>query len=594
MPTIDPLPPPIPAGDRLDSWKDIAAYLKRSVSTVQRWEQEEALPVRRHQHGQLGSIYASRAELDAWWEARRPALHHHDDDEAEVAEEPAPAPSPAPAGRRRGRRLTILALVVVGGMIAAGHLYFLRHARALTPLRITSLAVLPLANMTGDPGQEYFADGMTDALITELSRISALRVSSRTSVMQYKAARSGLPQVARQLGVDAVVEGSVLRAGDRVRITATLIAASSDKHLWAETYDRDARDVLTLQKEVARAVADQVNAKLTPREATHLATARPINPAVYEEYLQGRFYWNKRSGADVSKAILYFQRAVEIDPGYALGYAGLADAFQLLPEYGGMRPRDAFPKAKAAAEKAIAIDGTLAEGHCSLAYIKALYDHDWVGAEQEFRRAIDLDPRSAMAHHWYGWMLLRLGRFDQAKSELERARALDPLSLPIKTSLGTLLLLTRHYDEAIAQYREVLEMDPDFVQAHDYLGNAYLLSGMPDRAIAEFQEAEAASGGMTRSAAGLGRAYAAAGKRDQARMVLAQLTAQSRREYVSWYELALLYTALGEKDQAFSSLDRSCEERDTRLSELKVGPQVDPLRADPRFQVLLRRTNLLR
>ncbi len=442
--------------------------------------------------------------------------------------------------------------------------------------QIASLAVLPIENISGDPSQEYFADGMTDALITELSRISALQVNSRTSVMQYKAVRKPLPVIARELNVDAVIEGSVIRSGNRVRISAKLVGASADRLLWAETYDRDLRDVLTLQREVAGAVADRVHANLTSRERTHLARVGPVNPDAYEAYLKGRYHWNKRTGQDLATAIGYFQHAIEIDAGYAPAYVGLADSFLLLPDIGDARPRDAIPKAKAAATKAVAIDETLAEGHYSLGYIKALGDFDWPGAEQAFRRAIELDPRSPTAHHWYGHYFLRLGRFDEATVELERARELDPLSLPINTSVGTALLWRRLYEPAIRQYRKVLEMDRDFVQAHGYLGDAYLLGGAYDQAVAEFKKAVELSGGRARYVAGLGCAYAAAGQRGRARELLSQLKVQSQRKYVSCYEVALLHAALGETDPAFSWLERAYRRARHEAVGAQAGTAVRP------------------
>jgi TolB-like protein/DNA-binding winged helix-turn-helix (wHTH) protein/Tfp pilus assembly protein PilF len=456
---------------------------------------------------------------------------------------------------------------------------------------IKSLAVLPMKNFSGDPAQEFFADGMTDALIAGLSQIKAVRVISRTSIMHYKGTSETLPQIARELGVDGIVEASVIRSGSRVRITTQLIDAREDRHLWARNYERDMTDVLALQSELVQAIAGEIRVQLTPQENERLKATRRVNPEAYEAYLKGHFYWNKRAGQDITKGIEYFQHAIKIDPDYALAYVGLANSYVLLPDIGDARPREAIPKARAAAAKAIEIDNVLAEAHAPLAYVSAYYDYDWAGAEREFKRAIELDPGDATAHHWYALCLLFMGRRDEATAEIERARSLDPLSLPINTSVGTVLLYSRHYDSAIEQYRKTLEMDPNFVQAHDYLGNAYLLKGMYEQAIAEFQKAANLSGGQVRCVAGLGRAYAAAGKQEQARTILEKLKKRAQQSYVSRYELALIYTSLGEKEQAFAWLEQAYEERDRRLLELRSGPQVDPLRSDQRFQVLLRRMN---
>jgi len=490
-----------------------------------------------------------------------------------------------------GLGLGILAAVII--LLIAPNIGSLRermlgHADAS---RIESLAVLPVKNFSGDPDQEFFADGMTDALIAGLAQIKAVKVISRTSVMHYKGSSETLPQIARELGVDGIVEASVMRSGDRLRLTAQLIDARRDQHLWARNYEREMTDVLALQSELVQAIAGEIRVQLTPQENERLRATRRVSPEAYEAYLKGRFYWNKRSGQDIIKGIEYFQHAIEVDPDYALAYAGLAESYVLLPDFADARPREVIPKARAAAAKAIEIDDTLAEAHTPLAFISGYYDYDVAGAEREFKRAIELNPGDATAHHWYALWLLFLGRHDEATAEIEKARNLDPLSLAINTSVGTVLLYSRHYDSAIGQYRKTLEMDSSFVQAHDYLGNAYLQNGMHEQAIAEFQKAVDLSGGQVRCMAGLGRAYAAAGRQEQARKTLEQLKERAQRSYVSRYELALIYVGLGEKEQAFASLEQAYEEHDRRLMELEAGPQVDPLRSDRRFQDLLRRMN---
>ncbi|HYU46321.1 MAG TPA: tetratricopeptide repeat protein [Terriglobales bacterium] len=509
--------------------------------------------------------------------------------------------SESPAGKVESRRKWLVATVLAGLLGSAVLVVLLlgfSPSRVRNRMRgagnrpVHAIAVLPLVNLSSDPAQEYFADGMTDALIAGLSQIKAVRVISRTSIMHYKGTSETSPQIAQELGVDKIVEASVMRSGNRVRITVQLIEAREDRHLWARIYERDITDVLALQSELVQAISSEIKVQLTPQENERLKATRRVNPEAYEAYLKARFYWNKRTGQDITKGIEYFQHAIEIDPDYAHAYVGLADSYVLLAEIGDARPREAIAKARAAAAKAIEIDTLLAEAHAPLAFISAFYDYDWAGAEREFKRAVELNPGDATAHQWYAHCLSFLGRHDEATAEIERARSLDPLSLPINTSVGTMLLYSRHYDSAIEQYRKALEMDPNFIQARDYLGNAYLQKGMYEQAIAEFQKAVDLSGGQVRCMAGLGRAYAAAGRRDQARNVIEQLKKRSQRSYVSRYELALIHTGLGEKEQAFALLEQAYEEHDRRLVELGVGPQVDPLRSDPRFQDLLRRIHL--
>jgi len=457
--------------------------------------------------------------------------------------------------------------------------------------RIESLAVLPLENISGDKEQEYFADGMTDALIAELGQIGSLRVISRTSVMQYKGAKRPLPQIAQELNVDAVIEGSVLRSGDRVRITAQLIGAVPERHLWARNYERDLRDVLSLQGEIARTIADEVKANVTPDVQARLARTRAVNPEAYEAYLRGRYFWNKRTEEGLTKAIEFFGQALEKDPAYALAYTGLADCYGLLADYGFVPWKEAYPRAKGAAAKALELDEALAEAHTSLAVIKSEYEWDWLGAEREFKRAIELNPNYATAHHWYSDHLGIMGRHEEAIAEIKRAQQLDPLSLIINTVAGVRFHWARRYDEAVEQLRKTLEMDPNFAVAHDWLGQVYEQMGQDESAIAEHQKAIRASGGSSQVVAALGHTYAAAGKRNEALRILADLNERRKMAYVSPYDIAVIHVAFGEKDQAFEWLEKAYQERASPIVVLKVDPRLDPLRSDPRFQDLLRRMN---
>jgi TolB-like protein/tRNA A-37 threonylcarbamoyl transferase component Bud32/Flp pilus assembly protein TadD len=483
------------------------------------------------------------------------------------------------------------ALVVVAALLLTLNVAGLRDrllGRGAAP-RIESIAVLPLANLSGDPEQEYFADGMTDALIAELGQIGSLRVISRTSVMQYKGAKRPLPQIAQELNVDAVIEGSVLRSGDRVRITAQLIGAVPERHLWARNYERDLRDVLSLQGEIARTIAEEIKANVTPDVQARLARARPVSPEAYEAYLRGRYFWNKRTEEAVKKAIEFFGQALEKDPAYALANTGFADCYCLLGVYGFLASKEAFPRAKAAATRALELDETCAEAHTSLARVKADYEWDWHGAEGEYKRAIELNPNYATAHHWYSDYLINMGRHDESIAEIKRARELDPLSLIINANVGGALKDARRYDEAIKELRKTLEMDPNFAVAHWYLGQAYEQKAYYEEALAEHRKALVLSGGSAYAVAALGYTYAAAGKRGEALKMLLQLKGLWKTRSVAPYEIARIYVGLGEKEEAFAWLQKAADVHDGPMNLLKIDPALDSLRSDPRFQDLLRR-----
>ena len=364
--------------------------------------------------------------------------------------------------------------------------------------RIESIAVLPLENLSGDPQQEYLADGMTETLIAHLAKISSLRVISRTSVMRYKGTNKALPEIARELGADALIEGSVMRSGSRIRITAQLIYAPSDKHLWGESYERDLSDVLVLQSEVARAIAHEIKIKLTPQDQTRLATARPVNSEAYEFYLKGRYYWNKMSGDAVTQAADYFSKAIALDGSYAPVYVGLADCYVRQANLGHLPPSEAYERAKTATLRALEADNGLAEAHASLAVIRADYDWDWEGAETEFRRALELDPKHVNAHQWHAVFLAKMGRFKEAFPEIEIAKELDPLSLPVATSAGTILRYARRYDEAIKELRKAIDLEPSFKFTHVELAEVYELKGMFQEAASEWSRVNALSGNPER------------------------------------------------------------------------------------------------
>jgi TolB-like protein/Tfp pilus assembly protein PilF len=453
------------------------------------------------------------------------------------------------------------------------------------------LAVLPLQNLSGDPSQEYFADGMTEELIGQLSRIHGLRVISRTSAMHFKNTQLSVPEIAKTLGADALVEGSVIREGSQVRVHAQLIRGATDEHIWAGEYEREYKSILLIQEEVARTVAQHIKISLTPQEQVVLAGARPVDPQVHESYLKGLYYFNQRTEDSLNKSIEYFHQAIAKDPSYALAYCGLADAYALLGFRGGVPSKDALSQAKAAALKAIELDDTLDEAHASLAFIAETHEWDWTTAEREYKRALELNPGDARAHHWYAGYLMYVGRLDEGIAEAKRARDLDPLSLPVNNALAGRLLVAGRVDEALQQLRETLEMNPHFAPAHQTLGWAYLNKGKHQEAIQEFQQALQLSGtDDTDIMLDLGFAYAAAGNQDQARKILAKLKELHQRGLVPSGSIAILYGALGDLNQAFAWLDKAYDERDPELTYLKVpGRRFEPLRHDARFQELVNR-----
>ena len=514
--------------------------------------------------------------------------------------EPAPQPHPAAdardrqvpggtlAGFTRAWKMSTFVLLALLAAFAAWKLYSGNHPSPF----IRSLAVLPLESLSSDASQDYFADGMTDELISTLGQISALRVISRTSVMAYKHTRKSLPQIARELNVDAVVEGTVLRSGDQVRITAQLIEGAADRHVWSQSYQGELRDTLALQNNVARAIADQIRINVNPHEQAALRNATVVNPVAYESYLKGRYFWNKRTANGLKAALAYFNEAVDEDSTYAQAYSGLADTYALLGDwqYAVMTPKEALPKAKAAATKALELDSALGEAHNSLAFCLDGFDWDFDAAGKEFRRALELNPGYATAHHWYAWHLALLRRYDEAIVEMRRAENLDPLSLIINADLAELLALAHSYDESIRQSRKTIDMDPNFGLAHNHLGQAYLQKHLNDQAVAELQEAVKLSGGSPTCIANLARAYAGSGKRSEAVALLGDLKSRSHPGQSLASEIAVIYASLGDRDQAVSWLEKGYEERFN--PGVLIRPGFDPLRSDPRFADLERRVGL--
>lgn len=506
--------------------------------------------------------------------------------------------------RHGGSRPTASRLAIIIGSLLATLIVALIVVR-LRPLRrgsgtssqanqIKSLVVLPFENLSGDKDQQYFTDGMTDELIAHLAKIRSLRVISRTSSMEYKDSHKALSQIAHDLNVDAVVEGTVLRSGNQVRITAELVQVATDRHLWAESYESQLGDVLGLQSQVASAIVNEIRINLTPEEQQRLASTRSVSGESYENYLKGRYYWNKRSQEGLTKAIDYFQLAIEKDPNYALAYAGLADCYSIIGSaiVGTVPSQDVAPKAKAAAVKALQLDDTLAEAQTSLATVRFNYDWDWAGAASGFQRSIELNPSYATAYQRYSLYLMAMGRANESLAQMTRARDLDPLSISMNFSLGWRLYLARKYDQAIEQLQNTLEMDPNFALPRMVLGQAYEQKNAYPQALAELQKAVGISHDSPQMLGALGHAYGASGNRSDAEKVLVKLTEQSKKQYVSPFYMAIVYVGLAENDKAVDWLEKAYMDRSNAIIFSKVDPQLDPLRSTPRFQALLHRLAL--
>jgi TolB-like protein len=483
--------------------------------------------------------------------------------------------------------LIAIAMLLVGLNVGRWRDRLLGHT---TALHIQSLAVLPLENLSHDPEQEYFADGMTEALIGELSQIRLLRVISRNSVMQYKGQRKPTPQIAKELNVDAVVEGAVLRSGDRLRISAQLVQANPEKNLWARSYDRDQSDVLALQSEVAQAIAEEIQIKLSPQETSRLRAARAVKPDAYKAYLKGRYFWNMRDRDGVTKGLQYFQQAVVLDPGYALAYVGVADSYIIDGDNEWLPPYEAFPKAKEAALKALEIDDTLAEAHASLAMIEQS-EWDWRGAEMAYKEALALGPSYATAHQWYSSLLAVTGRHEEAIAEAKRAAGLDPLSPTVSTHMGRIYYVARRYKEARRTLEGIGEVSPSFFWARYFLGLVDWQERKFEESIADLQKANNLSRGDDRTKAALAYAYALSGRKDPAQKIFNELKAESRMRHVSPYVLAQSCVGLN-KEEAFQWLEEAFQQRNTELPWIGVDPRFDPLRSDSRFNSLLRRVAL--
>ncbi|MGH9734204.1 MAG: TPR end-of-group domain-containing protein [Candidatus Acidiferrales bacterium] len=581
---------------RLDSWKEIAAYLERDVTTVQRWEKREGMPVHRHLHDKRGSVYAIPAELDAWLESRR--LRLGPEAQAESAERGGQGPAApaqaaeAPADAPRIRFWLALAGVAIVAILAIAYAISRGRTGSAVSPKIRSIAVLPLKNMSGDPGQDYLADGMTDALIDRLSGIRDLRVISRTSVMQFKNPRVSVPEIAKELRVDAIVEGSVERDGNRVRVTAQLIRASTDEHFWSQTYDRELRDVFSLQSDLAQSIAEKIQATITGAEQERLAAKRPVAPEVYENYSKGQFELNNsHNKTDIGESIAYFQAAISQDATFAPAYLGLADAYgNLGTVFIGGVAEQTRPKVIQAAQKALELDPNLAQAHALLGEMLQQEWH-WADAEAEYRRALELDPNSAAAHEGLALWMACHGRADEAIAEAEAGREVDPLAVSFE-DFGWTLFVTRHYDEAARDLRAALLERPDDFGTLMDLGFVLIADNHADQAIPVLEKAAVLSHRSPGALGILTRAYAHAGRRDDALRLIAELKSRARKGYVPAGAMVNAYLGIGDNNQALAWLEKACQEQSNMLQFVKVHPFFDPIRGDPRFADLLHRVGL--
>jgi TolB-like protein/tetratricopeptide (TPR) repeat protein len=502
---------------------------------------------------------------------------------------------PVSAGGPRGTRVALLLVAIGIAAAAPGLLYYFvfrpidgrLFTRGTGSAEHTSIAVLPFVNMSSDKENEYFSDGITEELTSALANIDGLRVASRTAAFAFKGKNIGIKQIGDELNVATVLEGSIRRDGNYVRVVAQLIGAPDGYHLWSKTYDREVKNVFQLEDELARSIAQALRPKLVTSASTSLVKASTANADAHDLYLRGRFLWQKRTPESLTNAAAHFQQAVELDPTYALAYLGLADARLLLIEYGSAPSRDMLPKAKEAVRKALELDGSLAEAHAALGNV-SIFEFEWATAERELQRAIELKPDDASAHHRYALVLVMEGRCKEGQAQAEKGSQLDPTSLVISTFVTVTLYCARDYTHAIEQAKKTLELDPRFALARSYLGLAYIGQGRYTEAIQELEKLEATN----RYVGDLGYAYGIGGQRDKALRLLSDLDGRSRTEYVTPTVRALIYLGLGQKEQALSWLEKAVAERDWRLRQLKFDRRWDPLRSEPRFARILKQVNL--
>jgi len=605
-PTPAPGSPDPERTDRLDSWKEIAAYLKREVRTAQRWEKSEGLPVRRHQHDKQSSVFAYKSELDAWWHERQPRLEK--EIEPPGGDRPAVSPTEGPrAGEeivpdeppapRSAPQSAVVLWILVGLAVALVGAYAIKkYGGSSEPVATkTRLVVLPFRNLSNDPTQDVFCQGLTQAMTTQLGRLDPehLGIISATTAAIVK--DKTVDEIGSQLGVNYVLEGSVSRSANQVRIDAQLIQVSDQTLRRAITFSRDVGDMLSLQNEVAQAIAGDIRLTLTPGERARLAGGGKVAPEAYEAYLQGLVAWSSRTPQGLVKSVDFFKTAIEKSPEYSLAYSGLADALSILSAVptAAVSPLVAMPEAKKAAEQAIRLDPASAEAHAALALVRQSYDWDFAGAEQEYERAFAINPSYGSARQWHSLLLMARGRHQEALDEIERARALDPLSPVIPASRIQAFYFARQFDRAIEECRKALEVEPDFLIVHYHLGQSLVEKKEFPEAIAQLKKAESLAGGKSPVfTMALGHAYGVAGDRASAMKSLAELNAMAAKGYVPALFFSAIYTGLGDRDRAIQWLQKAVDERTEYMIFMNVEPLADPLRSDPRFQALMRKVGL--
>lgn len=538
--------------DRLDYWQEIANYLGREVRTVQRWEREKSLPVRRlsgDRDDNQPRVFAYKSEIDAW--VARQSGHRGLPSDASTAAAPTPRDS-----------------------------------------SLLRVAVLRLENSGGNPETEFLSDGVSDSLITRLSQLSSLRVVSRTSVLRYKGQAIDPSSVGRELDVDAVLTGRMVTRGNALSINLELIDVRDNSIMWAGRYNRGIDDLVTVEDEISQSVAEKLEVKLTGGSHTLLPKRSKQNPEAYRLYLKGRYYWNRRTGDAVKKGLDYFNQVIELDPVYGLAYAGIADSYSMMVFNNMISPRDGLPKARAAANRALALDESLAEARSSEAFVKLFYDWDWSGAEREFHRTFEVDPNYSIARQWYAMELAALGRHEEAVRETERGLEIDPLSLSINATSGLLLYFVRQYEQGLEQGLATVDLDPNFFASHFVSGLALEQRGQLEKALNEFRASANLSGRWPLFVGAYGHACAAAGDREEARNVIAELRDTSVRKYVSSFAVAAVHAGSGDKELTLDWLEKAHDERAAWMIFLNVHPYFDFLRGEARFQNLLRKIGL--
>lgn len=581
-----PIEKPSAPEKRLDSWKEIAAWLNRDVTTAQRWEKREGMPVHRHAHEKRGSVYALASELDAWLKSRNPPPEEVAVDTA--SDSPVHTePEREPASRFRWIPFAVVALAIV---TVLGWITWRRYSTP-APQKIRSLAVLPLRNLSGDPSQEYLADGITEALIGHLAGIRDLHVISHTSVMRYRNPQLSIPEIAQTLHVDAVVEGSVIRDGDHIRVTAQLIRGATDEHFWSETYDREFRDLLSLESDLAQSIAEKVEATVTGEEQRRIGQVRPVAPEVYENYLKGLGLRTGNTQSGIEQSIGYFNDAIATDPTFAPAYVGLAkDYANLGLVFTGVSPSQTRPRVVSYSRKALALDPNLPDAHVLLGDVLQEQWH-WTEAEAEYRRALDLSPNNSDALVGLSLWTVCQGRIDESVADIQQARALDPVGIS-GISVAWVLFLARRFDDSARELHSALAVEPDSVMGLWYLGFVVNAQNQPEEAIPPLERAVSLSGRNPAVLAILIRAYAHAGRRADALRLLSEMQQRSKTGYVPAGAFVNAYLGLDDKEQAFAWLDRAAAEQSNIVQFLKVHPYFDPLRGDPRFTALERRVGL--